>query len=359
MFAALVVANGWKVCTFFGRSDWRRFDGKAGHLTDEKLRVDATALWLVEAHRAALQDEQLQAPHPGEVVVESAFGAISRGTESLVAAGKVPESEWGRMRAPFQEGAFPFPVKYGYGTVGRIVAGDKARVGEGVFCLFPHQDRFVVPGNMAVPIPADVSLERAVLAANMETALNVVWDAEVLPGDKVAVIGGGVVGLLVASIAACIPGTQTIVVDVNGDRAGAVHALGAAFASPADLPLECDVVIHTSASEAGLVSAVAAAGFEARIVEASWYGANAPAVPLGGAFHSRRLKLIGSQVGHVPAARSVRWGLRRRMETALRLLADERFDVLFSGETRFVELASEYASILADPSTLCHRIRYA
>ncbi|MCE7027393.1 zinc-dependent alcohol dehydrogenase [Jiella avicenniae] len=292
------------------------------------------------------------------MAVASAFGAISRGTESLVAAGAVPESEWERMRAPFQEGAFPFPVKYGYATVGRIVAGDAARNGEWVFCLHPHQDRFVVPGEAAVPVPQNVPASRAVLAANMETALNVVWDAGIMPGDKVAVIGAGVVGLLVAYLAGAIPGTQTTIVDVNAGRADVAERLGIGFATPGGAPAECDVVVHASASEAGLASAIEAAGFEARIVEASWYGESAPTVPLGGAFHSRRLSLVASQVGSVPASRAGRWSNRRRLETALRLLADPRLDALFSGETAFVDLAARYVAILQDPATLCHRVRY-
>ena len=321
-------------------------------------RDTAKALWIVGRNQVDLRVEALPPPGPGYVVVAAAFGAISRGTEALVAAGAVPRSEWERMRAPFQEGAFPFPVKYGYAAVGRIVAGDAARDGECVFCLHPHQDRFVVPGEAAVPVPPGVPEARAVLAANMETALNVVWDAGILPGDKVAVIGGGVVGLLVAYLAGAIPGTETTVVDVNADRAAAAARLGIGFAAPDDAPADCDVVVHASASEAGLGSAIAAAGFEARVVEASWYGERAPAVPLGGAFHSRRLSLVGSQVGSVPAGRAGRWTNRRRLETALRLLADPRLDALFSGETGFAELAGRYVDILLDPATLCHRVRY-
>ncbi|MBP0614172.1 zinc-binding alcohol dehydrogenase [Jiella sp. KSK16Y-1] len=297
-------------------------------------------------------------PGPGEVLVAAKFGAISRGTEALVAAGAVPESEWSRMRAPFQAGEFPFPVKYGYATVGQIVGGDDARFGEWVFCLYPHQDRFVLPGEAAVRLSSDVPPERTVLAANMETALNVVWDAGILPGDDVAIIGGGVVGLLVAFIAARIPATRTTVVDVNRDRAEVAHALGLDFTTPAELPHDCDVVVHASASEAGLASAIEAAGLEARIVEASWYGQRAPNVPLGGAFHSRRLSIVGSQVGSLPAGRAVRWSHRRRLEAAMRLLADERLDRLVTGETGFGELDSRYIDILADPATLCHRIRY-
>nr|WP_304363807.1 zinc-binding alcohol dehydrogenase [Jiella sp. LLJ827] len=312
----------------------------------------------MEKNQPELRETNLAEPQPGEVVVETLFGAISRGTEALVAAGQVPESEWDRMRAPFQEGDFPFPVKYGYAAVGRIVGGDESRLDETVFSLHPHQDRFVVPSDAAIPVPEDVPPQRAVLAANMETALNIVWDAAIMPGDHVAVVGGGLVGLLVASLAAKIPATRTTVVDIDPERAPIVERLGAGFAAPDRVPENCDVVIHASASEAGLRSALAAAGFEARVVEASWYGARDVAVPLGEAFHSRRLSLVASQVGRVAAGRSARWDNRRRLETALSLLADDRLDALISGETRFGELAGRYAAILADAGTLCHLIRY-
>ncbi|MEH6720311.1 MAG: zinc-binding alcohol dehydrogenase [Aurantimonas endophytica] len=316
------------------------------------------AFWLEAEGRAALRETSLTAPAEGEILVASRFGAISRGTEALVAAGKVPEGEYGRMRAPFQEGDFPFPVKYGYAVVGAIVEGPAERIGETVFCLYPHQDRFTVPAEAAVPVPRDVPAERAVLAANMETALNIVWDAKIGPGDRVAVVGGGLVGMLVGSLAARIPACDVTVVDSNAGRAEIAAALGCGFAAPEDAPTECDVVVHASASEAGLATALGCAGFEARIVEASWYGDRTVAVPLGGAFHSQRLSIVASQVGQLPPERRARWDYRRRLTTALDLLADPRLDILISGETRFADLAGAYAGILSDPATLCHRIRY-
>ena len=316
------------------------------------------AFWLEAEGQAGLREARLPAVAAGEVAVESRFGAISRGTEALVAAGKVPESEYQRMRAPFQEGDFPFPVKYGYAVVGAIVEGPSERIGETVFCLYPHQDRFVLPADAAVPVPASVPTERAVLAANMETALNIVWDARIGPGDRVAVVGGGLVGLLVGSLAARIPACDVTVVDSNAGRADIAVALGCYFAVPEDAPTECDVVIHASASEAGLATALGCAGFEARVVEASWYGDRTVAVPLGGAFHSQRLSIVASQVGQLPPERRGRWDYRRRLTAALDLLADPRLDILISGETRFTDLAAAYAGILSDPATLCHRIRY-
>lgn len=319
------------------------------------------ALWLIEKNRVEMRETALAPLRENEVRIRSLFGAISRGTEALVAKGAVPPGEYETMRAPLQEGHFPFPVKYGYAVVGTIEEGPAERIGETVFCLHPHQDVFHAPVTMATPVPLDVPPSRAVLAANMETALNGVWDAGILPGDKVAVVGGGLVGLLVAFLSAKIPGTEVTVVDVNGDRSAMAETFGCRFATP-DIARAMaggsDVVIHTSASASGLATAIALAGFEARIVEMSWYGDRMPEVPLGGRFHSQRLSIVGSQVGQVPPARRARWSFARRMKTALSLLSDDCLDELISGETVFEGLVEDYPAILADAGTLCHRIRY-
>ena len=319
------------------------------------------ALWLTGKMQAELKQEPLGQLAEGELLVESRFGAISRGTESLVAEGAVPESEHETMRAPLQDGKFPFPVKYGYAVVGTVKAGGAKSVGETVFCLHPHQDLFHVPEVMAIPVPPNVPAARAVLAANMETALNGIWDAGILAGDKVTVVGGGLVGLLAAFLAAKVPGTCVTLVDVNPDRRTLAETLGCRFAMPDEArgtSCDSDVVIHASATSEGLATAIAVAGFEAKIIEMSWFGEGTSAVPLGGRFHSHRLSIIGSQVGHVPATRRARWPLKRRLETALALLSDDRLDNLVSGETSFDDLAGRYIRILSDPDTLCHRIRY-
>ncbi|GGD41663.1 dehydrogenase [Aureimonas glaciei] len=292
------------------------------------------------------------------MIVSARFGAISRGTESLVATGKVPPGEAARMRAPFQEGDFPFPVKYGYAVAGIVEEGPDGWAGRAVFCLHPHQSRFTVPVEALRPVPGGVPLGRAVLAANMETALNIVWDAGIQPGDRVAVVGAGVVGLLTAFLAASIPGTETVVIDIDPQRAATAALLGLSFAMPEQAPVDCDVVVHASGSPDGLSVALAAAGFEARLVEASWYGDRLVSAPLGQAFHSQRLTLVSSQVGHVPASRRARWSRTRRLDLALALLADPRLDALLPAETAFLDLPRVYADILRDPATLCHRIRY-
>lgn len=315
----------------------------------------ARALWITAPGVAELREA---APGSGDLRARALFGGISRGTEAVVLAGDVPESEWNRMRAPLQEGDFPFPVKYGYATVARVIEGPDASRGRVIFALHPHQEEFTLPAAMALPVPCAVPAARAVLAANMETALNIVWDAGAGPGDRIAVIGAGVVGALAAWLCARMPGTEVTLIDVTPERAALAAALGCAFALPADAPDGCDVAIHASASAAGLATALGAVGTEGTVVEASWYGARAVEVALGGAFHSGRARIVSSQVGAVAASRRPRWTHARRLAKALDLLADPALDALVSGETDFADLPGCYAAILADPGTLCHRIRY-
>ncbi|MFT3974027.1 MAG: dehydrogenase [Amaricoccus sp.] len=321
------------------------------------MATDARAFWIEAAGQGALRPAAV-APGPGDVAIATQVSAISRGTEALVFRGGVPASEWARMRAPLQDGDFPFPVKYGYAAVGEVTVGPPALIGRMVFVLHPHQDRFAAPAAMAVPVPPGVPPRRAALAANAETALNVVWDAAIGPGDRVAVVGAGVVGALAGWIAGRIPGTEVTFVDVNPARAALAAALGCGFAVPGEAPGACDAVIHASASAEGLGTALRLAGTEATVVEASWYGDRPVTLGLGAAFHSRRLRLIASQVGELPPLRRPRWTHRRRLEAALALLADPAADTLLSGETAFADLPRRYGEILADPDTLCHLVRY-
>lgn len=315
----------------------------------------ARALWITAAQVAQARDTTYRAAE-GDLEIKTLFTGISRGTERLVYQGQVPASEHASMRAPFQEGDFTFPVKYGYAAVGEVQNGDRA--GEIVFSLFPHQTRFAVPARMALAVPADVPAARAVLAANMETAVNITWDAAISIGDRVVVIGCGAVGALVGYLAAKIPGTDVTLVDIDPGRAALAGPLGCDFATPDTARHAADVVIHASASAAGLSLAIGLAGTEATVIEASWYGARSTEVPLGGPFHKRRLRLVSSQVGRVPARQAARWDFGRRLAKALALLNDPALDVLISGETAFGDLPAAYDGILHDRSTLCHRVRY-
>ena len=319
----------------------------------------ARAFWVAEPGRGEIRTETLPAPGPDDVVVRTTFTGISRGTEALVFGGRVPASEYDRMRAPFQDGAFPAPVKYGYASVGVVAHGPSHLDGRRVFVLFPHQTRYVVPSSAVHVIPDDVPSARAVLAANMETAITGLWDAAPRVGDRIVVIGAGTVGCLVAFLAGRIAGSEVTLVDVNPQRAGVAHDLGVEFATPDALPREADVVVHTSGSPEGLVSALGAAAVEGTVVEMSWYGSRSVALPLGEAFHARRLTIRSSQVGRIPAAQAARWTHARRMALALRMLADPVLDRLVTGESDFEDLPVTMAALSASPgNTLCHRVRY-
>jgi threonine dehydrogenase-like Zn-dependent dehydrogenase len=319
----------------------------------------AQALWYVAPGRAEIRPERVSAPADGEILVRATHGALSRGSERLVFAGKVPASEFERMRAPHMGGKFPFPVKYGYATVGRVERGPADLQGRSVFALYPHQTCFTLPAAAVVPIPDGVPPARAVLAANMETALNAVWDAAPGPADRIAVVGAGVVGALVAWLAGRLPGAAVTLVDILPQRATLAAALGVAFAAPAAAPRDCDLVVHASGSMAGLATALDLAGNEATVLELSWYGAGDIPAPLGGAFHSRRLKLVSSQVGQVAPSHRPRWTHGRRLAAALALLADPRLDALLAPAVRFAELPARLPEILAPESRiLCQLIDY-
>jgi hypothetical protein len=320
----------------------------------------AQALWYTRPGRAEIRHETVAPSAPGEVRVRALYGGISRGTEALVLAGRVPESEFERMRAPFMSGNFPFPVKYGYATVGRIVGGAEALLGRTVFTLHPHQNLFNIPADAAMMLPESLPPQRAVLAANMETALNAVWDAAPGPADRIAVVGAGVVGSLVAYLCGRLPGADVTLVDINPARAELAHALGVSFAKPESAKGDCDLVVHASGKAAGLGTAIALAGEEATVLELSWYGDAAVTAPLGGAFHSRRLRLLSSQVGRIAPSHRPRWTYGRRLAAALGLLAaDANLDALLAPAVMFEDLPQRLPDILdADRGVLCQPIAY-
>ena len=321
---------------------------------------DTRAFWLAAPGRGEIRRASLAAPGDGELLIRSLASGISRGTEALVFQGRVPPSQYETMRCPFQDGAFPAPLKYGYASVGIVEAGAAALLGRRVFCLYPHQDRYIVPEASVIPVPDAVPSERAVLAANMETAVNALWDAGPRLGDRIAIIGAGTVGCLVASLAARLPASQVELIDIDPRRSPLAAALGCRFARPEDASGDCDLVIHASGSEAGLATALRLAGFEATVLELSWYGDKPVAAPLGEAFHSRRIRLQSSQVGEVAPARRARRSRRDRLALALALLADPVYDRMISGECRFEDLPEAMARLAAEPDgTLCQLVRYS
>jgi threonine dehydrogenase-like Zn-dependent dehydrogenase len=317
------------------------------------------AFWFRSPGEGEIRALELPEPGPGEVLVRTLFTGVSRGTETLVFSGGVPENQYPLMRAPFQDGEFPGPVKYGYLNVGEVERGPAGLTGRTVFCLYPHQTRYVVPADAVTVVPDGVPPGRAVLAGTVETAVNALWDAAPLIGDRIAVIGAGMVGCCVAALLGRFPGVRVQLVDVDPARAAVARALGVGFALPEQAAGDCDLVVHASASEAGLARALALLAPEGEVIELSWYGDRRIALPLGEFFHSRRLTVRASQVGMVSPARRARRGFGDRLALALDLLADPVFDVLITGESRFEDLPSLMPRLASgEISALCHRIVY-
>ena len=323
------------------------------------MQRGARAFWLREPGVGEIRDLSLPEPGERDVVVRTLRSAVSRGTESLVFAGRVPLDQRDAMRAPFQDGDFPGPVKYGYLNVGRVEEGPDRLVGRTVFCLHPHQTAYVVPEEAVVVVPDDVPVARAVLAGIVETALNALWDVPPLLGDRIAVVGAGVLGCSVARLAARIPGTAVTLVDVDPSRAEVAAALGVDFALPDDAQGGGDLVVHTSATSAGLQRSLDLLAPEGTVLELSWYGDAATTVSLGGSFHAGRLSIRASQVGRVAPARRDRRTTGQRLALALELLRDDAFDCLLSGESAFEELPEVMPRLVSrELPALCHAVTY-
>jgi len=326
--------------------------------------MDATAFWS-DHGTGRLITETLPPVGADDLLIRTRFSAISKGTEVLVFHGAVPVSEYERMKAPFQEGTFDGPVKYGYCNVGVVEQGPDDWVGQAIFCLYPHQDHYVVPPERVYRLPSDFPLERAVLAANMETCVNALADAgldrEINGGSthSVSIIGAGLVGCLMAHLAKT-NGHAVELIDINPDRAQIAHVLGVGFCTPEHAQTERQVIVHTSASNAGLVQALNLAALEGLIVEMSWFGTTEPALPLGEAFHSKRLTIRSSQVGHIAPARKDSWTYATRFAHALECLKAPELDALITDESPFEALPRVMAELSRGEATpLCHRIRYS
>jgi threonine dehydrogenase-like Zn-dependent dehydrogenase len=317
------------------------------------------AFWLRAPEHGEIRPEPVPDPGPDDVLVRTLHSGISRGTETLVFRGQVPASQYATMRAPFQDGDFPGPVKYGYLNVGVVERGPADLEGRTVFCLYPHQTRYVVPASAVIPVPDGVPARRAVLAGTVETAVNALWDAAPLLGDRVTVVGAGMVGCCVARLLAGFPAAQVELVDVDGSRAELATRLGVPFAAPRDATGERDLVVHCSATAAGLQLSLDLLRAEGTVVELSWYGDREVTLSLGGVFHSRRLAVRASQVGTVSPARRGSRTTRDRLALALDLLRDPAFDALLTGASPFDDLP-DVLRRLADGrlAAVCHTITY-
>jgi threonine dehydrogenase-like Zn-dependent dehydrogenase len=321
--------------------------------------AEALAFWVREPGVGEIRRVVVPEPGPGEVRVATLRTGVSRGTETLVFRGAVPATQYAAMRAPFQQGDFPGPVKYGYLNVGVVDRGPPGLLGRTVFCLYPHQTAYVVPAEAVAVVPDGVPARRAVLTGAVETAVNALWDAGPLVGDRVAVVGAGMIGCSVARLLARIPGVEVTLVDVDPARAAVADALGARFASPDDAPDGRDLVVHASATSAGLQRSLDLLAPDGTVLDLSWYGDTEVRLALGGAFHSGRLTIRASQVGRVATSRQGRRTTGERLALALELLRDDALDVLLTGESAFAELPALMVGLTnGRRSALCHSVIY-
>jgi threonine dehydrogenase-like Zn-dependent dehydrogenase len=322
--------------------------------------TQARAFWLRSPGQGEVRPVKLPQRGPGDVHVRTVYSGVSRGTETLVFRGGVPVSQYAAMRAPFQDGEFPAPIKYGYLNVGVVEQGSPDLLGRTVFCLYPHQTEYIVPADAVAPVPDDVPARRAVLTGTVETAVNALWDAAPLVGDRITVVGAGMVGCCIAALLARFPGVRVELVDVDPTRATTAAALGVRFAHPDDAEGGRDLVVHASATSAGLQRSLELLSAEGTVLELSWYGDRDVTLSLGGSFHSGRLTVRASQVGAIASARRSSRTFADRLALSLDLLRDPVFDVLITGESCFDELPTTMALLASgELPALCHLVTYA
>lgn len=328
-------------------------------MTNSNPTIDATAYWTTAKEQGELRSEKIQMPGHGEVLVRALYSGISKGTEMVVHNGAVPPRVAKEMRAPHQEGEFPGPVKFGYLSVGVVEDGPEEWNGQRVFCLNPHQDRYVVPVDSLTRIPDNVPSRRAVLTGTVETAVNALWEAGPRLGDRVAVVGAGLVGGMVATLLRSFPLERLQLVDLDPSKQQFANALGVEFVHPDNAANDCDIVFHCSASQQGLERSLQLVGDEGDVIEVSWYANREVTVPLGEDFHARRLSIKASQVGVVARARRHRRTNADRLNLAVSLLADPVFDAFLTGSSPFAELPAVVKELACGSrDALCHVIEY-
>lgn len=339
------------------RGRFKQFNQAGSGMTVRQRQ--ARAFWVRAPGAGEIRTVRLCEPHPDEVLVRTLHSGVSRGTETMVFSGRVPASQYDVMRAPFQDGELPGPVKYGYLSVGVVEQGPPGLDGRTVFCLHPHQTAYVVPSAAVTVVPDAVPPGRAVLAGTVETAVNAVWDIGPLPGDRITVVGAGMVGCCVARLLTQFPGVHVVLVDLDGSRADVATALEVEFAVPEEAEGGRDLVVHTSARSAGLQLSLDLLTPEGAVVDLSWYGDTPVQLDLGGAFHSGRLSIRASQVAMVSPARRGRRTPADRLALAMGLLRDPAYDCLLSGESPFEELPNVMSRLASgELAALCHSIRY-
>ena len=301
----------------------------------------ARALWHTSASQSQIKEVELSA-NPA-CVVKSLYSLISTGTERLVSRGQVPHALYASMKVPYMEGEFSFPVKYGYSLVGEVQEGPEEILGKKVHLLHPHQDYCRVQASELTVLPGEVPPLRATLASNLETALNSIWDSGVSVGDRVLVVGFGIIGSLTARLLQSIAGVEVWVYDLDAQRSELASASG--FHIVDRMLYDFDIAFHCSSSSKGLQSCIDHIGFEGKVMEMSWYGEQAVELQLGGSFHQQRKQIISSQVSSIPSNHRARWDFNRRKAVVMELLKNPAYDQHLGEQVPFDKVPALFGNI--------------
>lgn len=280
----------------------------------------ALQLWFTAPHRVEVREAALPAPAPEQVLVKTRYSAVSTGTELLAYRGQLPcaialDSSLKALQQPSD-----YPLQYGYACVGEVQqtgsAVDPSWNGRQVFSFQPHASHFLAHPDELKTVPDGLPAQAAVFLPNMETAVNLVQDGRPLIGERVVVLGQGIVGLLLTALLARHPLGSLVAVEGRPERQELARRLGANMVvSPeeaAGAATGADLIYEVSGQPEALNLAIDLSGYASRIVIGSWYGSKAAPVDLGGAAHRNRLQLITSQVSTVDPALSGRWDKERR-----------------------------------------------
>jgi 2-desacetyl-2-hydroxyethyl bacteriochlorophyllide A dehydrogenase len=286
----------------------------------------ARTLFFTAPKRVEIRETTLPELQADEVLVETICSAISAGTEMLVYRGQFPHLTDAHDSVSSE---LKYPLAYGYACVGRVkeIGKEVNREWENrlVFAFHPHASSFILPISSLIPIPHSLSPENACFLPNMETAVNLVQDGAPILGERVLVLGQGIIGLLTASLLSEFPLENLAVVDNFELRRNALHVEGQK-SNVESIALQdlrrstFDLVYELSGSPSALNDAIAHTAFSGRIVIGSWYGQKRAEIDLGGAFHRSRIRLISSQVSTISPELSGRWDKSRRFEVAWQAL---------------------------------------
>ena len=320
--------------------------------------METYSLWLENKNKPKIKKKLLRPSNkPNTLIIKTLYSGISKGTEKLVSSGFVGKDQYKIMKSPFQEGTFSFPIKYGYINVGKVINGPKKLLHKNTFALYPHQDLFEINSKEVQILNESNNPKKYLLTANMETAINIFWDTQASNKDKIVIVGMGSVGILTAYYFKLQNYKNVFICDSNLKKKKFATLLGLNFKDFKSIK-DIDVVINTTSNYQIINKSFNKLNLEGKIVEASWYGNKKGIINLGGNFHSKRLKLISTQVSNIPKYLSNKHNYKSRLKLAIKALSSNKLLKLVNTESHFNNLEEDYVSIINNPDSIMHAIKY-